>query len=53
MSSRALPIVVLVAVGLVVLGLYLAMNLAMCRDGTFSLSAGERGACSGHGGVVR
>jgi hypothetical protein len=48
-----LPIVVLVAVAVVVLALYLAMNLTMCRDGTFSLSAGERGACSGHGGVLR
>jgi Protein of unknown function (DUF3761) len=51
--SRALPVAVLVGVAVVVLALYLAMNLALCRDGTFSLSAGQPGACSSHGGVVR
>jgi hypothetical protein len=51
--SRAIPIVFLVAIAVAVLGVYLAMNLALCRDGTFSLSAGQAGACSSHGGVVR
>lgn len=52
-QSRTIPIVVLVAVAVAVLAVYLAMNLAFCRDGTFSLSAGQPGACSSHGGVVR
>ena len=51
--NRRMPIAFLLLVGVIVVALYLAMNLAVCGDGTFSLSRGERGACSGHGGLLR
>ena len=55
MSDQRRLRLILLAAGVVViaLALFFARNAAFCRDGWVTFSAGQQGACSGHGGLLR